>query len=66
MEASSHERDLVSLFFGVVSIALGGLFLLSAGGAVSIDGRWALPAAIITVGAAGLLAALRQRSDPSV
>ena len=58
---SRHERDAVSLMAGLLVVLVAGLFLLTDLTDLSVDGRWALPAVLIGVGAAGLLGSARSR-----
>jgi hypothetical protein len=59
-----HPRDVVSLVLGLLVLAVAGLFLLADLGGRSVDLRWAGPVSLITVGALGLAASVRRRSDP--
>lgn len=59
-----HGRDLVSLFFGGFFAAVAVIYLLAAGGAITVDGRWGIPAILVVLGGVGLVASLRpQRND---
>ena len=58
---SRHERDLVSLMLGLLTVLLTGLVLLVDLTDLSVDGRWAIPVVLIGVGAVGLLGTLRSR-----
>ena len=62
---SRHERDAVSLMGGLLLVLLGGLDLLHELSDVDVVGRWVGPAALLAVGAAGLLSTLRQRRGPT-
>lgn len=59
---SRHERDLVSLMLGLLTVLLAGLFLVVDMSDVSVDGRWVIPVLFIGVGAVGLLGTLRSRA----
>ena len=54
-----HERDTVSLMFGLLMVLLAGAFLVDDLTGLSVDGRWAAPVVLIAVGAVGLLSSLR-------
>lgn len=58
-----HERDAVSLMAGLLVLLVGALYLLADLTELALDGRWVGPAVLLTVGAVGLLATLRDR-DP--
>lgn len=66
-----HDRDAVSLMSGLLLVLVAGLFLLQDLTPLEFQLRWVAPVVLIMVGAAGLLASLRQRSgdradeDPS-
>ena len=59
-----HDRDPLSLMAGLLLLDLGLIYLLVDATSLSIDGRWAWPAVLISVGAVGLLATLRGRPSP--
>ena len=54
-----HEPDAVSLMSGLLLLLIGALFLLRDLTTMSLDDRWVWPAALIVIGAAGLLSTLR-------
>ena len=54
-----HERDTVSLMFGLLLVLLAGAFLVDDLTGLDVDGRWAAPVVLIAVGAVGLLSSLR-------
>jgi len=58
-----HEVDVVSLVSGLLIVLLAGLFLLNDLTTVSVDARWVGPLVLLGVGAAGLVASLRSRTD---
>jgi hypothetical protein len=60
---SRHERDLVSLMLGLLTVLLAGLFLVTDLADLSFDGRWVFPVLLIGVGAVGLLGTLRSRTN---
>ena len=57
----SHDRDAVSLMSGLLLVLVAALFLVHDVTDLELDGRWVAPAVLLTVGAAGVLASLRQR-----
>ena len=57
---SRHEVDGVSLMGGLLLVLIAGLFLLSDLTTLDVQGRWFGPVVLITAGAAGLAASLRQ------
>lgn len=59
----SHQRDLGSLFFGVLFAAVGVVYLLAAGDAITINGLWAIPATLAALGVGGLVAALPTKGN---
>ena len=61
-DGDRHDRDVVSLMGGLLLVLLALLFLVNDLTDLSIDGRWAAPAVLLVVGAAGLLASLRSRA----
>lgn len=61
---SRHDLDPVSLMGGLLMLDIALLYLLIDLTSVSIDERWIAPAVLISVGAVGLLATLRRRSEP--
>ena len=54
-----HERDTLSLMFGVLLVLLAAAFLVDDLTGLDVDGRWAAPLVLIAVGAVGLLSTLR-------
>lgn len=60
---STHERDAVSLMGGLLLLLAALAFLVGDLTDLSLDGRWVVPAALIAVGAAGLVSARRSDSD---
>ncbi len=54
-----HDRDTVSLMFGLLLVLLGGGFLVDDLTGLELDGRWAAPLVLIAVGAVGLVSSLR-------
>ena len=54
-----HDRDTVSLMFGLLLVLLAGAFLVDDLTGLDVDGRWAAPLVLIAVGAVGLLSTLR-------
>lgn len=60
---SRHERDLVSLMLGLLTVLLAGLFLVVDMSDTSVDARWVIPVLFIGVGAVGLLGTLRSRAS---
>lgn len=62
---SRHERDLVSLMLGLLTVLPVTLFLLTDLTDLSVDGRWVVPLLLIGVGAVGLLGTLRHRAVAS-
>lgn len=59
--AKRHPRDAVSLVFGLVLLAVAGLFLLVDLTDGSVDLRRVGPAVLIGIGVAGLTASMRRR-----
>jgi cytochrome c oxidase subunit IV len=56
-----HALDVVSLVFGLLLIAVAGLYLTDAAGS-TVDLRWAAPIVLIAIGVLGLAASTRRRS----
>ncbi len=54
-----HDRDTVSLMFGLLLVLLAVVFLVDDLTGLSVDGRWAAPVVLIAVGAVGLLPTVR-------
>ena len=61
----THERDAVSLMFGLLAVLLAGAFLLDDLTGLDVDGRWVAPLVLIAVGAVGLLSTLRSAEGDS-
>ncbi|MDP3714617.1 MAG: hypothetical protein Q8R60_19295 [Mycobacteriales bacterium] len=56
-----HPRDTTSLILGLVLLAAGVLFLVADTTDADVDARWSAPIALVAIGLAGLLSALRPR-----
>lgn len=56
-----HDRDVVSLVFGLIFVAIGGGFLLTDVAGADVDPGRVGPVALIAIGLIGLLASLRRR-----
>ncbi len=57
-----HRRDAVSLAGGLLFTLIAGWYLLADTGAVGLDLRWLAPAALISLGMAGLVGTMRRPS----
>jgi hypothetical protein len=57
-----HRVDVVSLVFGLLLLAVAGLFLAADVGGANVDLRWAAPVALIAIGIVGLTASARRRT----
>lgn len=60
-----HERDSLSLMAGLLLVLLGAVFLVDDLTGLDVDGRWAAPVVLITVGAVGLASSLRSAQGSS-
>ena len=60
-----HDRDTVSLMFGLLLVLLAGAFLVDDLTGLDVDGRWAAPVVLIAVGAVGLLSTVRSAGRSS-
>lgn len=56
-----HPRDTTSFILGLLLLAAGVLFLVADTTDTDVDARWAAPVALVAIGLAGLLSALRPR-----
>lgn len=58
-----HPRDTTSLILGLVLLAAGVLFLVADTTGADVDARWSAPLALVAIGLAGLMSALRPRQS---
>ena len=63
---SRHERDVLSLMFGLLLVLLAGLFLITDLTDLGVEARWAGPLVLLAVGGAGLAATLRSADSGAV
>lgn len=64
MSGRRHGRDTLSLMSGLLLVLLALAFLVADTTDVDVDARWVAPAALLAVGAAGLLSTLRRTAPP--
>jgi hypothetical protein len=59
---SRHDVDIMSLIAGLVFVAVGVAYLLSAMDVIEVEAKWVVPLALIGLGVAGLAGSLLRMS----